>query len=388
MSMTRALRNENPKEMLWMHVVMSNAQGPDAFAVASTHFENAKLTLAIMIGCSVKQMKRVKKLLEGSEDGITHPLLMLGICAELQLERLKNIVNDKVKKCETTTRKLEASRLGGTAQEITWDLINEVRSSRDEIKRAEEEVKATKRQLTKALPPTLSSMLSRLNVNAGNGVGNDDQDDDAVDAGNAMDRGRTSGGNHDLNSSDEEPDELEEITSMFSERFAEIFAQFEGLVAECRINMEEMSFTADIIRSELARQETKTSTHEAKMSTVIAFVAMLYLPMTTTATIFAMPVFQFPYDWRDWQWKSWGNAAGESLSGSTSNPSTTGSSSPNPPVFSGYFYIYLAISVFLTLLTLEGWWQFTTADMQGGMHWTIFLVQKVTRIFLYENHNL
>jgi hypothetical protein len=37
------------------------------------------------------------------------------------------------------------------------------------------------------------------------------------------------------------------------------------------------------IRSELARQEAKNSAQEAKVSTVIALVAMLYLPMTTVA---------------------------------------------------------------------------------------------------------
>lgn len=34
---------------------------------------------------------------------------------------------------------------------------------------------------------------------------------------------------------------------MFAERFADIFAQFEGLIAECRINDEEMSFAADTV---------------------------------------------------------------------------------------------------------------------------------------------
>lgn len=34
---------------------------------------------------------------------------------------------------------------------------------------------------------------------------------------------------------------------MFSERFGDIFAQFEGLIAECRIGAEEMFFMTNIV---------------------------------------------------------------------------------------------------------------------------------------------
>jgi hypothetical protein len=224
---------------------MTSRLGPDAFALASTHLEKSKLTLAIIIGCSVKQMTRVESLLRGSEDAIRHPLLMLGICAELQLGRLRKLVIDEAMKCQITTRSLE--RCGetqtpndahkATNQEITWALINEVRANRDGIKRAGEEVRATKRQLYKALPPALVSLLNR---HENNDTGNNNDNNDSL--GNSGNTGSVV-----ASVTESEPDEDEEITNMFYERFADIFAQFEGLMADCRINLEEMSFAADIV---------------------------------------------------------------------------------------------------------------------------------------------
>jgi hypothetical protein len=219
---------------LWMQIATTSTQGPDTFALASTHVDHAHLTLAVMIGCSVKQINRVRNLLEGAELAIKHPLLMLGICAELQLDRLKKLVEDKVTECLETTRLLEDTRRKVDPSqdthrfkgEITWGLINKVRACRDGSKRAEEEVNATKRQLAKALPSDFASSVERGSIHS---------DINAPSA---------STSEPDFDKEDELPTNF---TAMFSERFADIFAQFEGLVAECRISVEEMSFAADIV---------------------------------------------------------------------------------------------------------------------------------------------
>jgi hypothetical protein len=100
-----------------------------------------------------------------------------------------------------------------------------------------------------------------------------------------------------------ESESLEEVTQMFADRFSDILGRFEGLIAECKIIVEEMSFTADIvgyiyqileslgtkrpqIRSELARQATIASEGEAaKSRTFIALAGMVYLSMTTLAVL-------------------------------------------------------------------------------------------------------
>lgn len=233
---------------LWMQIATTSTQGPDTFALASTHIDRSHLTLAVMIGCSVKQINRVRSLLEGAELAITHPLLMLGICAELQLDRLKNLVEDKVTECLETTRLLEATRREVDPSqdthrfkgEITWGLINKVRACRDGSKRAEEEVNATKRQLAKALPPDFASSVERTE----NHESNDSNSKRRGSIHSDINAPSASTSEPDFDKEDELPTNF---TAMFSERFADIFAQFEGLVAECRISVEEMSFAADIV---------------------------------------------------------------------------------------------------------------------------------------------
>ncbi|KAH8810715.1 hypothetical protein F5884DRAFT_259217 [Xylogone sp. PMI_703] len=326
-SILRNFNDNGKKEALWMYVAMIarfSPSDPESFALASTHFNRTNLTLAIMIGCSVKQMKRVEELIEGSEDVINHPLLVLGICAELQLDRLEKLVDDKVTESLGITRLIQAIRLqeAGQNREITGTFIDKVHTCRDESKRAGEEVKATKRQLTKAL--SLSVELSE----DGNGNDNNNKNNATLKSKGQLDMD-------------------DEVTNMFSERFEDIFAEFDTLITECRIVVEEMSLADDFIRSELARQEAKNtaqyaqnSAQEAKASTTIAFVAILYLPVTTTATIFAMPVFQFQNNWRDWRYQP--------------------ADATDPPVFSGYFWLFLGISVSLTMVTIGIWWRFRT----------------------------
>lgn len=152
-----------------MHISMtSEAQfGLESFALASTYIESRNLTLSILFGCSSERITRVHNLLLGAESAIKHPYLMLGVSAELQLARLQDLVWDKARKCLETTRMLEATMQDQSAtqnasspeSEITWDLIDRVCRNRDELQRAEEEVKATKRQLSKALPPALRSSI-------------------------------------------------------------------------------------------------------------------------------------------------------------------------------------------------------------------------------------
>ena len=116
--------------------------------------------------------------------------------------------------------------------EISSDLISLVRTTRDESKRAEEEVNATKRQLWKALPPALRSP----------GGGLESQDDDSASAGDNNGGSRTGKSEADVTDNREK-----EVIDMFKERFADIFSYFEGLMADCRISVEEMSFTADVV---------------------------------------------------------------------------------------------------------------------------------------------
>jgi hypothetical protein len=209
---------------IYMQMGMTKTGNGDntPFALASTHVTSAKATFAIIFGCSDEQVEKVHSLLERSDEGIKHSLLMIGICAELHLDRLKTLVDNKVFQCAKTTRLIDPGEASGThhddgsaepKREITWDLIERVRRSRNESKRAEEEVKATTRQLRIALPDSLLQRLDRSS--------------------------------NDKSNSDKTGDDL--VMQKFANRFADIFAKFDSLLAECSIAVEDMQFTADMV---------------------------------------------------------------------------------------------------------------------------------------------
>ena len=72
-----------------------------------------------------------------------------------------------------------------------------------------------------------------------------------------------------------------------------------------------------------------------------------------------MPVIQFPNDWRNWQFQEVFKG-GNGGSGSGSDAST----GPALPIFSGYFWIYLGLSIAFTLATIVGWWWFTSTKQE------------------------
>ncbi|KAI8957389.1 hypothetical protein F5Y11DRAFT_339808 [Daldinia sp. FL1419] len=308
-SISRTHQLSDPPGRIWMHTAVANPNfDENSFAMAGTHFEQKHLTLAVMFSCSDEQIDRIQGLVNTWKEAIGHPLLMLGIYAELQLDRLVAIVDKRYRKYEKLMRKVEAQAAKDSKERFSWKMIKKVRLTRETSKKVEEEVETTRLQLSKAY----SSALERFKDHKEDYVG------------------------------------IEETTNLFSERFVDIATRFDGLGARCRIIVEGISFTTDIIRSELSRQEAQTSTENSKFATGISLVAMVYLPLTTMATIFAMPIFQWSNDWRDWRYRpvDSGNASSSGPGSSASNGA--------PPVVSGYIWVYISISIGLTIATFLG----------------------------------
>ncbi|KAI0021331.1 hypothetical protein F4780DRAFT_737940 [Xylariomycetidae sp. FL0641] len=345
-----------------MHMSVTPKKGYGAFALASTYVESTGTTFAMVLGCSQSQMDDVKKILEHAKYALGHPSLLLGISVELYEKRLEQHSKDACGECVRVTRDLEEWGKPGNNQgqedkksvdeKQIWGLITRVRDCRNRAKNVEEEARTTKQQLEKVFNQELTqySVPRRLFNTAG-----------------VQKPGRPS--------PDPPLSEEEVLMIRFRDRFADVLAKLDGHMAECRIGFEEMSFAADIIRSELARQEAELSRQEAKhsaqsakLSTVIAFVAMLFLPMTTTATIFAMPIFGWDNNWRDRRWHS--VKGGDSKDSGSDNEGND-----QQPVFSGYFYIYFAVSFALTFFTIDAWWQFAMDDRDPASqkHWVAYL---------------
>ncbi|KAI0893405.1 hypothetical protein F4806DRAFT_505072, partial [Annulohypoxylon nitens] len=291
---------------LWMHTAVTNPDfGESPFAMASTHFENRNLTLGVMFGCSDDQVERIQNLINTWEDAMEHPFLMLGISAQLQLDRIVTMVTTSYNDYLEILKKVEKEAQGKGKDRFSWATINEVRSTREKGKMVEEEVQETKRQLSKARQSALDTLktLPSQSSQASN-----------------------------------------ETTYLFSERFHDIIDRLDSMGAKCRIIIEGISYIQ--IRNELSRQESQSSTENAKFATGISLVAMIYLPLTTMATIFAMPIFQWTNDWRNIRYRPVNNGSTSSNSSPSSSNDETAS-----PVVSGYLWIYVGISIGLSFIT-------------------------------------
>ncbi|GAB1311264.1 hypothetical protein MFIFM68171_01474 [Madurella fahalii] len=308
-------------DTLQMCTVNTSVPSGQNFALSATHFKDANLTLAVILGATPQQVDKIENLLGNAEEAIGHPLLMLGLSAELMSDLLTNPVEDMRDGCIQMIRK-SRDMLFVTGRKGT-EYAMQVEAIRSDSLWLEEAVKSTKDNLRKALETYCRSHEENDN-------GHDPGE------GGSTKNGSTKRGNA-TNGGDENSDH-EHIRSYVEQkikmRFQDIFLQLDALIAVTRISVQDMS-------------SMSTTT-----GTLIAFLAMLYLPMTSVATIFAMPIFNFQNDWKDWRYQPV-PAADPSADPAPQD----GSTEAHAPVFSGYFWIYLAFSIGLTFVTIEGWWR-------------------------------
>jgi hypothetical protein len=224
-------------EYLDMHSMVTSDEFPDNFALASTHFNKRKLTFVVILGASFWELERTKELLEQAEDAIDHPLLGLGLCAELQFERDKRLVENTVDECIEITTELE--RALQDQDEVSVQLINKVRERQFAATGIIEELRAIKRHMSKAFP-------HRSNGNVRNGKRNE---------------GKAEAEEGDAEGSDEEGEQKEpsslresvektddKVTDRFYQRFKDILVEYDALESKSQRYANNMSVTSDIVR--------------------------------------------------------------------------------------------------------------------------------------------
>ena len=69
--------------------VMSHEFNIGHIAVSSTHYTDSKLTLTVFCGCTAGQMDHVQSILSESPEVRDHRMLVPGLFAELQRDRLE-----------------------------------------------------------------------------------------------------------------------------------------------------------------------------------------------------------------------------------------------------------------------------------------------------------
>lgn len=240
----------------------------NSLAMSSTYFEKSKLTVAVIFGCSPEQMHRVECLLARSPEVKSHPFLTVGIFAELHKDRMQDVVKSAVAECDVATMQLGLDRDSPPVAERDFKLNKRLRECRLRMKVAEEEVRATKGLLQKMVAE-VEEAQSLLNF----------QDDPNFAA----------------------------STKRFKQRFTELEVEFDTLMARSRMTFDDMTYSEELVSpagglearrrsskqtannlylqfmTEILSRDAERAREQAKLSTVIAFVAMLYLPITTVA---------------------------------------------------------------------------------------------------------
>lgn len=324
-------------EDVWMHAAATNPKDgfPNGFAMAATHIASRCFTYAVMVGCSEQQIRKVTRLVTEWVDGTKHPLLALGICAELHLDRLDTLVTDRALAYSQLRIDLDRDKEAGT---LSWDTIKRVRTTREVSRNVEEEVNTTRLQLAKAHKSSVGKLREDYKPTAPTLPAAFPPAPAPAPPAPAP----PGPGQHQMPTLEE----LADTTDLFDERLQDILYRFEGLGAQCRVGVESISFSAEVIRSELARLEgeqaqrlANASANNTAYGTAFAFMAAIYLPTTAVATIFATPVFGWANDWKDWRFQP------------VMKTSDGDSGSADQPVFSGYAWIWLTLSVLLSVLT-------------------------------------
>ncbi|KAK4175150.1 hypothetical protein QBC36DRAFT_312267 [Triangularia setosa] len=277
-------------------------------SISSTYFPESRLTLGVIFNCHPDQKDLVSDMLDRSPEVKDHPLLMLGLYCELQRDRADRLAK---RIAARTTEVLEAmgylpgvTKTGDKSPENQRAKIHiQLRLVISECKKAVEEIRVAKLQ-TKRIT------------------------DDICEKSKAS-----------------KQESFRNATARYKCRFDQIQIELDGRMAQCRITAEDLTYAGDRALAEQAREETAVAARQAKTGKVIAFLAMLYLPMTSIATIFAMPVFDFQNYW-------WDMRFGGPPPDSPNSESNSKTAEPGVEVASGYFTLYLIISFVLTVATL------------------------------------
>ncbi|KAK5653028.1 hypothetical protein OQA88_9314 [Cercophora sp. LCS_1] len=353
-------------ETVELYTAVMTSEWPNNLAISSAHFRRSNFTVAVIYGCRGKrndgqdddenpnQMARVEQMLRRSPEVKGHPLLMPGIFEELQRDRVESLVRMVEDELDMIMSELKINQSSESPElkQLNWTWSRKLGRFRLRAKKVEEEARTSKENLVK--------MINHIEVSTQGGYWPENA-------------GNLDGKEHDA---------FKKTTKRFKDRFSEICNELDSMIVRCHIAFKEVTYARELFMAELARQEAEQSKQQtqiaertrqeenaravkeaektrqqARTSTVIAFVAMLYLPATSMATIFAMPVFKFDNGWWDARFRD--APSGE-------NPDGGGDSARPSPVFSAYFWIYLIFSVFFTLVTLWAWKVYTKDPKENG----------------------
>lgn len=187
-----------------------------SFSLSCTYFNAPKLTLAVFYSCNSTQLRRITQLLRGSPEVASHPLLMVGVFAELQLNRMEEVVSRVHTYCDFNTRVFalnwdpnRATLIKNLSLRLRDGIIKsreaeeEMRTVRAQLKEIADRIADQERAWTAWAPPAGAEGPAGPNTPA--------------------------------------------ILNRFKGRFKEIDNEIDGLMSQCRTTAEAQQYTSDLV---------------------------------------------------------------------------------------------------------------------------------------------
>ncbi|TQN65043.1 hypothetical protein CSHISOI_10381 [Colletotrichum shisoi] len=260
-----------------------SASLPDDLAMCTTYIPDANSTFAVVYGCNDEQMRDIERRMRRADGQLQHPLLMPGIFAELERTRLA----EKAEKLLDHFT-LRSERLNSTSKAQPWspesdedgkrtqEHLNLCMESRDLVSH----ISAVKRQLAKLLKgmAVVEREIGSLRVDNMPREHMRVREAGLVDTGTRM---RT--------------------------RVEDILIEYDDKIDDCNMMICNMSLAMQTVWNHIARQDSKTNTKisqanaaiavqtkvESAQMRTIAVLTMIYLPLSSVASIFSMDMFNW-----------------------------------------------------------------------------------------------
>ncbi|KAH7091633.1 hypothetical protein FB567DRAFT_278455 [Paraphoma chrysanthemicola] len=355
-------------------------------ALSVTHYPEKDLTFGILYGTTFGTEKIVLQKLQTIRLEATHPLLLTGILAELELSRHTRLVEDSGNEVETRIfelnfqsghsqgfQKLEVERRN-IAKRTAWlDLTylrNSITTWSTQILKLIEQAERMKEELYgpdhSTLPSAYDVFRSRprysvLERQISQNLTPPDADSDTLSVDDSLSQhGSESCANTAMTRPSTRPQVLRGVSShechaeMVSEnpssvirrktmhkfcekiraRLSDIRDEYDEKIRDCTMRVDGMAMATQWSHSETAVEIALATNQDSKVMRSISLVTMVFLPGTFFATVFSMTFF----DWFD-------------DSGKTR--------------VSSYLWIYVVVTVFFTGITIGLWYFFVMSRRTG-----------------------
>jgi hypothetical protein len=255
----------------------------DDLAISTTFIPEKRHTYSVVYGCSPTQLRGIERRLRSAGRYMSHPLLLAGIFAELERERLIAAVDALVDKFALTSNITEQAKWDPTSTQIR-DYFTTCIQSRN----LADQVKAVKRQLVPFIEE-LTVLDNQLH-----------EDLQYVGFGAKSKRPRAE---------DEKQRLLNalETGQRIKRRLSDISVEYDDKIDECEMMAQNLPLAMQTVWNQTSRQEFIINARIAKANNAIALetkrestqmrsialLTMVYLPMSCVASIFSTSLFNF-----------------------------------------------------------------------------------------------